>query len=215
MPSLADIYRSWLMRQLGLTSTTLTEADLQAALYGGGFSGNGMATNRAFSSGKYYPGGEPGGISVNALTLNALYLVPFEVGKAARFDRIACEVTTAGGAGALCRMGIYDTAVDGMPGNLVIDAGTIDGNVVAAAELVINTQLNTGFYWLGIVGQVAAATIRSDAAYSNKYIASAALPTAGPTFGSYRITGVAGALPANAAGAVGNALPPKLYLRAL
>lgn len=214
MPSLADLQRAWLLRQLGLTSSLLTEADLQTAMLSNGFSGNGVGSNRAFSIGKYYAAGDANALSVNALVLNALYFMPFEVGKTSRFDRIACEVTTAGGAGALCRLGIYDTGTDGMPNNLVVDAGTIDGNVVAAAELVINQSLNTGLYWLAIVAQVAAASVRSAATAVSPYIGQSVLPTGGTALSSYRLAGVAGALPASAAGATGNAVPPKLYVRA-
>jgi hypothetical protein len=74
---------------------------------------------------------------------------PFIVVGQQSFDRITCEVTTAGAAGALIRLGIYAlNATTGVVGSLVLDAGTIDGTVVAIAQVTIAVTLPSGAYLL-------------------------------------------------------------------
>lgn len=211
MPSLADLYRGWLLRQLGFTASTLTNADLEALLYA---TTGGPASMRNIRTGRYYPAGGDTGPAVNTLTLNQLYVVPFEAGDAFTAVRISCEVTTIGTAGNVLRLGLYDS-LDGIPNNRLVDGGTVAGDVLGGKEVVINQALGPGLYWVAIASQVAASgQVRADSAYHSKYVANDALPAAA-TYASYmQNAAVAGALPAAFGAFVAQALAPKLFLKA-
>lgn len=211
MPSITDLQRSWLLRQLGLTSSNLSNTDLENLLYA---SNGGPASMRVFQAGRYYPAGSDQAPSTNTLTLSQLYVVPFEAGEAFTATRIACEVTTIGTAGNVLRLGIYDSN-DGIPNNRLVDAGTVAGDVLGGKEVVINLPLGPGLYWVAIASQVAASgQVRADLAYHNKFVANDALPAAA-TYASYmQNAAVAGALPAVFGAFVAQALAPKLFLKA-
>ena len=102
-----------------------------------------------YAANLYYPSLTPGYSTAGAaVTADILYLTPFLVGKATTFTRIGLEVT-AGAAGA-ARLGIYNFT-DGLPGSLVLDAGTIDTSGAAVLEVTISQLLNPGWYALAIV----------------------------------------------------------------
>lgn len=64
-------------------------------------------------------------------------------------------VTTAGTAGHLARLGIYEDD-DGVPGKLVIDAGTVPvdpGSVPTFESATISQFLRQGWYWAAGLGQ--------------------------------------------------------------
>jgi hypothetical protein len=69
------------------------------------------------------------------------------------FDRLACEVTNAGAAGTILRMGIYDSTRDGTwPDNLVLDPGApLAGDSIGGKEHSISVTLPPGIYWLMLV----------------------------------------------------------------
>ncbi|SRR6266498_1688756 len=215
MPSLSDLQRVWLLKQLGLTSLTgaaNTEADLQAALYG---AAGGLASNRLMAVGRYYPAGSAQGPATNALTLSQMVLVPFEAGEVFTADRITCEVTVAGTTGNVVRMGIYSSDADGLPSVLLVDAGAVDATIAGGKEIAISTKLNPGINWLAIVAQIGVApTVRADVANHNPYVSNNALP-AGATYSSYvQTAAVAGALPATVGAFTASSLAPKMFLRA-
>jgi len=89
-----------------------------------------------------------------APTAHSIHFTPILLRQAITFDRICCEVTFAGGAGDLGRLGIYnsDLAVDGLtPDTLLLDAGTFTADAVAAKEIVIAQALGPGWYFLAFV----------------------------------------------------------------
>lgn len=90
-----------------------------------------------------------------------VYAVPIIIAKAITFVRIAVEVTAAATAGGLARLGIYADDGNGMPGALVLDAGTVatDG-ATGAKEITISQALGPGVYWLVVNPTVASATFR-------------------------------------------------------
>lgn len=105
---------------------------------------------------------QPGAaLTTNAPALNTMVLVPVLVQGRRTFDQIACEVSTAGGAGGLTRLGIYEADANGLPWSLILDAGTVANTTTGAKTLVINQTLGPGLYWLAIVNQTAAATYRA------------------------------------------------------
>jgi hypothetical protein len=74
------------------------------------------------------------------------------------FDRIGVEVTTAGSTGAVIRLGLYAERGDGHPGDLVVDAGTVDATTTGLKEITINSQASGPWTWIVVVSQGAAAT---------------------------------------------------------
>lgn len=74
------------------------------------------------------------------------------------WDRISCEVAVVGSAGSLIRLGIYADDGSGLPGALILDAGTEDGTVLGAHHKVISQALTPGWYWVGAAIQGAAVT---------------------------------------------------------
>lgn len=122
----------------------------------------------------------------------------FDFDRAVTLDRIACEVTAAGEAGSLMRLGIYADS-NGVPGSLVLDAGTVAGDGTAGIrEATANLSLAAGSYWIGGAVQAAPTT------QPTLRICAGVLPTTqngtlttlSQTWGGYSQTGVSGALPA-------------------
>ena len=81
-----------------------------------------------------------------AVAANILYAIPFFVPVTATYTTIAIEVTTLK-AGSNIRLGIYRDS-GGVPGALVLDAGTVSGGAVALVSIVIAQSLTPGWYWL-------------------------------------------------------------------
>lgn len=143
---------------------------------------------------------------------------PFFVAEDITLDRIGLEVTSAGTAGALIRLGIYEDNGDGIPGALVIDAGTVDATTTGVKEIVISQALARGDFHLAAAVQGAAATRPTIRAHSGSdAMFPAGHPTATqisayPIAGSYQ-TGVTGALPATAAITNPTTVPPRVLVR--
>lgn len=194
MPSLSDLERAWLLKQLGLSSSTLTEADLLSSLYGTQAGWLGQANNYPLAVGRYYTPSEDVTAGTITMVLNRMWAVPFNVGRQCSVDRIGLEVTVAGTAGNVIRLGIYDTQ-GGLPGNRILDAGTVPGDAIATPEIVINQALAPGLYWLVAVSQIQpVGDVRALGAVSSSYIGHTANPGA-TNFKAYRIDAIAGALP--------------------
>ena len=145
-------------------------------------------------SGSYYYGiWGIGGTSGALATLNKLYAVPFYVGASQSFDLIAVANVT-GVATAVLRVGLYEDSA-GVPGDLIVDAGTIDLSTGTGIKSVAISQTLSGKVWLAAVPQVAlpSAILRLG------HIMLPEVGTASPyaAFGGYAVsqTGVSGALP--------------------
>jgi hypothetical protein len=87
---------------------------------------------------------------------NTLRLIPFYVSQPTCIDRIGTEVTVAGEAGSVVRLGIFDDA-GGLPGSPVIDA-TVSAAAIGTPEATVFTVLMPGWYWVGGVVQGAPTT---------------------------------------------------------
>jgi hypothetical protein len=86
---------------------------------------------------------------------------PFLVTREATFDRIACIITVVGEASSLVRLGIREDDGTGKPGKLVVDAGTVAGNVLSSTTerfKEIEVTLKPGLYWLAACVQEATVT---------------------------------------------------------
>lgn len=151
-----------------------------------------------FRSG-YYSYGQmlPAASAPLALTQDEMNLRPFVVSVRRAFDRIAARVSTAAGAGGVLRMGIYANG-GGMPGSLIVDAGTVSSTSTGSKEITIAQTLDPGVYWLALVAQVSGSTVIAfSAAQISQYISTeTAVPSSSGTKGGFTQTGVSGALPA-------------------
>lgn len=78
---------------------------------------------------------------------------PWAVRRTISIVRLGAEVSTAGEAGSLVRLGIYADDGTGYPGALVLDAGTIAGDSATVQEITVSTVLTPGLYWVGAVVQ--------------------------------------------------------------
>ena len=168
----------------------------------------GSAQTGIFTSGYYY--GPGGGRTTGAVAAGTITFAPFWVGTPASFTRIGTEVTTAGAAGSLLRLGIYRDAGNGLPGNLVLDAGTIDAATTGAKELTIAQTLAPGLYWLTVLSEVGSPSVRTVSGVGLTPVGAGSLATATGTQGQaghYNTGLAAGSLPAVTAPLSGRTTP--------
>jgi hypothetical protein len=119
------------------------------------------AGNRAmYFAGEWFtPPGEPAAVAGTAGTgrFSPMWVPP----GGATVDRIACQVTVAGSAGAVVRLGIYaNGASNDYPGSLILDAGTVDATSTGVKEITISQAIPEGLVWLCAAGQVASCTMQ-------------------------------------------------------
>lgn len=98
------------------------------------------------------------------------YIAPLMIPKAVTVDQILCEITTLGGAGAVMRLGLRAMGTDGMPGTLILDAGTVaaDGTI-GIKSITISQALSPGVVFVSATPQGAgspAPTVRSSSSPS-------------------------------------------------
>jgi hypothetical protein len=100
-----------------------------------------------------------GGQTTSTFTNGSLVFVPMMLAVGRTADRIGIEVTTAGTAAvSVHRLGIWADS-GGVPGTLLVDAGTVATDSTGLKEVTISQALaaNT-LYWLGVVQQGAPGT---------------------------------------------------------
>lgn len=165
------------------------------------------------SGGYSYPAGTT---STSNQTVNRLLYLPFIVPRRKTFDRIAVNHTgTTGGVGSVARLGIYANATNGddKPGELVLDAGTVDTTTAAAFKpITISQALDPGLYWLCCVSQWAT----TNPVFTTLVTPTLAAPDInGLTTGAFFESSVTGALPSTATPATNAATSaPVVFLRA-
>lgn len=122
-----------------------------------------------------------------AMGVNTVYYQPISI--TGTVNRIGIEITT-GVAGA-ARLGLYSNS-GGIPGTLILDAGTVDITSIALVEATIaDTVLRGEWVWLAVVSN-AAATCRCGTVGSSMIVGSNT-PSAG--IRSYAASFVYAALP--------------------
>jgi hypothetical protein len=92
------------------------------------------------------------------MTENTLQHSPIWFSTSCTVDRISIRVETAGGAGSVIRLGIYAALNNMLPGNLILDAGTVDATTTGNKEITISQALAAGVYYLSAVAQGSATT---------------------------------------------------------
>lgn len=113
----------------------------------------------SFPSGTYfYPAGSAN-TGTSTHVNNQFRATPAYIPQAITITKIGAEVTAAGNSGAVLRLGIYADN-NGLPGSLVLDAGTIAADAVGVGEITLGTPLTLqpGWYWFGGAAQNAATT---------------------------------------------------------
>lgn len=92
------------------------------------------------------------------LIANRTYYVPIDCTVATAIDRVGTEITGAGAAGSVLRLGLFNDSGNGIPGTVNADWGTVIGTAAGVVSIVIAKTLPLGRSWLAITGQGAPAT---------------------------------------------------------
>lgn len=154
-----------------------------------------------------------------ALTLSRCYFLPFVVPRDTKVRDITVNVTTAGAAGALLRVGLY--ASDGFPtyrpGSLLVDDGTVVSTATGVKTWNIspNQAVTEGtVYYVAVVAQTVTCTCRTRQS-SNPLVPTGigANDPGAAIVSAYYISGVTGALPASAGAVAGVTQGPDVGLR--
>jgi hypothetical protein len=123
------------------------------------------------------------------LPANVIHASYFPLFRRIRFDAIGIQITGAGAAGALVRLGVYGDNGSLYPGSLILDAGSVDASTTDTKPIAIDLTLEPGVYWL--------AALSNDGTIGVKRIFSAApfyvTPDAG--FGRWTVSYAYGSLP--------------------
>ncbi len=147
---------------------------------------------------------------------NVMRAGPAVVPYPASIDRLAVEVTAAGEAGSVLRLGVYADA-GAKPGALLIDAGTVPGDVVATAELTVAVTLPAGIVWFATVTQNAPTTQPQLRCVTGAPVVAVglgvSLPGAGAGIAGITQGAVSGALPASAAPTGAGGVVPRPLVR--
>lgn len=130
-------------------------------------------------------------------TLNQLQASPFRWESSVTADRIGVRVN-AGVASATIRLGVYASAAGGLPGSLILDAGTIDASTAGFKEIIISQAFSPGTYWLAVCAQGATTALNATVNRSQRGVGSTAgQGAAGSQGGGLVHSGsITGALPA-------------------
>lgn len=115
-------------------------------IYGGGSAGD-AALTPGFVDGLYYVA-NPSGMSAPTRNIEAdrQYFIPIHVPVTIGVNRIGLYCQTGTG-GSSIRLGIYSNA-NGLPGTLLLDAGTVATDTTGEREITIAHTLTAGWYWL-------------------------------------------------------------------
>lgn len=158
---------------------------------------------------------QPGTLSLATVANSRLQVQPFLFSATTVLNQAAIEVTVAGDAGSLIRLGAYADN-NGLPGDLIADWGTLVGDNPASLGLTINQVLSAGVYWIGCAVQNAPSVQPTMRLISQSLIS---VPSSAPYTtvhnSGYGRNGVTGALPANFMSGAFTAAPcPRIQLRA-
>lgn len=117
-----------------------------------------VAGTTPFRAGYYYSPLSTGS-TTNTSTEALLRAIPVVPAIGTTINALAFEVTTAGSAGALVRVGVYRTAANGIDLELIVDGGTIDATTAGTKTKSLTAPVKAGeIIWLASVPQGAATT---------------------------------------------------------
>lgn len=89
--------------------------------------------------------------TTGGLSKDLIHAVPLIITDPCTIDRLGIEITVAGTASSLSRIGIYNDNGNTGPGTLLVDAGTIANDSATLQLKTINQNLVPGLYWLAFV----------------------------------------------------------------
>jgi hypothetical protein len=216
---LEKLYLTFMLGSLALPSDSLQ--DLRRKFYGGIADGTISPVGPSFGgadyqANKYYGSNVvPGSVATpTALTLNQAIFTPMQIFRRHTFTSIACSVNT-GAATEVLRLAIYNDG-GGIPTTLKKEFGsTIDASTGGTKEIVENSVLDAGLYWLAMVAQVVATAVL-DGRSGNMlppFISFINLAQVPLNTGVYRQSGVSGAYPGTAAPDSQGSFTPAMALR--
>ena len=142
------------MADLNLRGGTLTAGAVSVP----GLSATSDQIATSYRSGAWYtsPCGGQGAVSW-AGQQATLIATPLDVGRTVTATALAVNLTVAGAAGAVARLGIYSDSGDKAgPGALLIDAGTVTTDTPGHREVALSQPLAPGRYWLAVIFEGAA-----------------------------------------------------------
>lgn len=171
-------------------ATAVRDAD--AGVFGANF----------LQAGRYLVGG--GTRSTIAMVSGREYVSPIWIGNTGNIVRIGCEITVAGTAGTVIRLGLRRATSDYLPG-AVIGEATVPGDAVTASGVETTVSFlvpKVGLYYLSCTAQVTGATLPTMRALSGT---SSPPVSAGSIAGAVGTSALSGYF--TAAGAVTGALP--------
>lgn len=158
-----------------------------------------MARTKTGASVYYYPVAVP--TSASGPGLNFLECIPIFLSKSCTIDRINTNIGTAGGAGSVCRLGLYADDGDGFPGALLVDGGTVDSTGTGSKEVTVSVPFTgPGWLWVAMVFQVAAGALFRLQGYLQPIGVSAGGNSNNVLGSAYVQASVSGALPTPFAG---------------
>lgn len=168
------------------------------AITGGSITGTTMGMHPGYVSGRYYyPTNTGVNIGTTSVTANRLWLLPFYAAETKTWTKLGINVTaTTAAAGKKARLGIYNNS-GGVPTTLLLDAGEVAIDAVAAVEATISQSLTGGnWYWLAFISDDSNVTV---SAYSttNMNLGMWGSSTIGGVGTSVRITQTYGVLPSS------------------
>jgi hypothetical protein len=179
---------------------------------------SGDLVSSPWASGRYYfcPNTQSTGTSA-VLGIGTARAVPFFVPTLVTLTRIGAETTANGDAGAHVRLGIYGDDGTGRPGNLIVDAGQINGAAVGVQELTISVTIGPGWYWaVGVVQDVTVTqtTVRTvNNLQFNTLDIGGATPGANLTTVGFTMNSVTAALPSTWTVSATAALAPRIFVK--
>lgn len=110
-------------------------------------------------SASYYCPLSPAASSTSSvLAVGTARVAPWLVLRPITIDRIGVGITAAGEAGAKVRPIIYADDGSCYPGALLLDAGQLPADAIAAPEATVALSLQPGLYWIGGVVQAVSTT---------------------------------------------------------
>jgi hypothetical protein len=115
-------------------------------------SGQFCASSLGFASSRYYTIPITSAYTNFQVAANKLYAIPVQIPCGITIERLSTYINTIGSTGASCEYGIYGGNGAGLPGALILDAGSIAATSLGSAEKIgLNQQVGPGLYFL-VVG---------------------------------------------------------------
>lgn len=150
-----------------------------------------------YRDGMYYSAPHTGVTTVTTSN-GVLYTHPVWFPAGFELTALGCQASSGGGSGSVVRLGVYKDTGEGLPGVLLVDAGTVDTTGTTAGTVDPNTTIaDDGWYWLAGVAQGAPTpnpTMRMSVPLVPPFHPTLSSLFGGTTVGLYK-TGVTGALP--------------------